>query len=65
MKLEKLTQEQQQKLAEFKADVFRQATSTEPADRERAEKAARRMADIAGVKIISNQYAAYVEIRTV
>jgi hypothetical protein len=51
MKLYELTQEQQEKLVEFRAKVFSQATSTEPADRVRAEAAARRMAEIAGVVV--------------
>ena len=53
MKLYELTPEQQAKLIEFRAEVFAQATSTEPADRVRAEKAARRMAEIAGVTVNS------------
>ena len=51
MKLSELTQDQQQKLTEFRAEMFAQATSTAPADRPRAEAAARRMAEIAGVNI--------------
>jgi hypothetical protein len=51
MKLNELTQEQQAKLVEFRAEVFAQATSTEPADRARAEAAARRMAEIGGVAV--------------
>ena len=47
----KLTPDQESKISEYRGRHFAQATSTEPADRPRAEKAARRMTEIAGVKI--------------
>jgi hypothetical protein len=49
--IEKLTKEQEAKLVEYRQRYFNQATSTERADRERAEKAARRLAELGGVKI--------------
>jgi len=49
--IEKLTPDQESKIAEYRDRYFAQATSTTPADRPLAEKAARRMAEIAGVKI--------------
>jgi hypothetical protein len=39
------------KIEEYRERYFRQAVSTEPADRPRAEAAARKMAEIAGIKI--------------
>ena len=47
----KLTAEQETKIAEYRDKYFRQAVSTEPADRPRAEAAAKRMGEIAGGKI--------------
>jgi len=46
-----LTPDQESKITEYRDHYFAQATSTEPADRPRAEQAAIRMAEIAGVKI--------------
>lgn len=47
----KLTPEQESRIEEYHRRYFSQATSCEPADRERAEAAARRMAEIAGVHV--------------
>jgi len=44
-----LTDRQREQVAEYQSRYWRQATSTEPADRERAEKAARRLAEIGRV----------------
>ena len=49
--IEKLTKVQGKKLAEHYKRFFGMATSTAPADRPRAEAAARRMAEIGGVKV--------------
>ena len=49
--IEKLTDDQLTKVSEYRDRYFQAATSTEPADRERAEEAAKRLADICGVKI--------------
>jgi hypothetical protein len=49
-KIEKLTIEQEAQIQVYQDRYFAQATSTEPADRPRAETAARRLAEIAGVK---------------
>jgi hypothetical protein len=49
--IEKLTAEQTSKIAEYRERFFAQATSTEPADRKRAEKAARAIAEIGSVKV--------------
>ena len=46
-----LTDEQQAKIVEYRDRFFKQATSTELADRPRAEAAAKRMAEIGGVKV--------------
>jgi hypothetical protein len=51
MKIDELTNEQQDKISEYRNRYFQQATSTDPSDRPRAEVSARKMADIAGVKI--------------
>jgi hypothetical protein len=48
--IEKLTKEQEAQIAEYHERYFSQATSTERADRDRAERAAQRMAEIAGIK---------------
>ena len=45
-----LPQEQTQQIQEYRERYFRQTTSTEPADRARAEKAALKLARIGGVK---------------
>jgi len=50
-KIEKLTPEQEAQVVALRERFFAQATSTEPADRARAEAAARRLAEIGGVKI--------------
>jgi len=50
-KIEKLTTEQEAQIAALRERFFAQATSTEPADRLRAEAAARRLAEIGGVKV--------------
>ena len=49
--IKKLTKEQEAKVIEYRQRYFNQATSTERADRERAEVAARRLMGIKGVKI--------------
>lgn len=49
MKKDKLKEEQELKIAEYREKYFRQSVSTEPADRNRAETAARRLAEIGGV----------------
>ena len=49
--IEKLTKAQEKKLAAFRTKYFRQATSTHPADRERAEKAVKALAAIGGVTV--------------
>jgi len=49
--IEKLTPEQEALIPEFREKYFGFATSTEPADRPKAEAAARRLAEIAGVTI--------------
>jgi hypothetical protein len=46
-----LTDEQQTQVAEYRERYWRLATSTEPADRTRAEAAARRLAEIGGVTV--------------
>ena len=51
MKLESLTPEQQVALAAYRQKAFDRAICTDSADRPRAEAAARRMAEIAGVKV--------------
>jgi hypothetical protein len=51
MKIERLTKEQKSKISKYREKYFGQAVSTEPADRPRAEAAARKMAEIAGIKI--------------
>ena len=50
-KIEKLTPEQENSITECYRKHFGLATITEPADRPRAEAAARRMAEIGGVKV--------------
>jgi hypothetical protein len=49
--IEKLTKKQEAKLVEYRQKYFDQATSTERADRERAELAARRLAELGDVKV--------------
>ena len=49
--INKLTAEQEQALIEYRAAAFRAATSTEPADRPRAEATVRKLTRIAGVKV--------------
>ena len=51
MKLEKLTPEQEVALSAHRAEWFAIATSTEPADRPRAEAAARELAELGGVHV--------------
>jgi hypothetical protein len=51
MKINDLTNEQREQIAVYRDRYFRWATSTDLADRERAEAAARRMAETGGVKI--------------
>jgi hypothetical protein len=51
MKIETLTAEQQAKVQEYRDRYFALATNTDPADRPRAEAAARRVAEIGGVKV--------------
>ena len=51
MKINTLTFEQQKKIIEYRDRYFQQAVSTEPADRQRAEKAALQLAEIEGVKV--------------
>jgi len=46
-----LTPEQTAKIAEYRERYFAQATSTKPADRPRADAAARRLAEIGGVNV--------------
>jgi hypothetical protein len=46
-----LTDQQLAAIEEYRDRYFRQATLTEPADRDRAEKAALRLAEIGGVKL--------------
>jgi hypothetical protein len=58
MKIEKLTPEQEAQIAVYRDRYFALATSTERADRPRAEAAARAMAEIAGVKVNSVVWAA-------
>ena len=53
MKIEKLTQEQEAQIQLYRERYWQQATSTEPADRPRAEAAARRLAEIGGVDVKS------------
>jgi hypothetical protein len=49
--IKKLTKEQEAKLVEYRQKYFDQATSTERADRERAEVAARRLVELGGMKV--------------
>jgi hypothetical protein len=49
--IEKLTKDQKDKVIEYRQRYFNQATSTERADRERAEAAARRLAELGDVKV--------------
>lgn len=56
MKIDELTYEQTKLIAEYRDWYFKQATSIEPADRPRAEKAALRMAEIAGMKVDKMQW---------
>ena len=49
--IEKLTDEQKEKITEYRERYFAQATNTEPADRLSAETSVRLMAKIGGVKI--------------
>ena len=51
MKLKELTAEQTSQIEVYRKRYFEQATSTAPADRARAEAAARRLAEIGGVKV--------------
>jgi hypothetical protein len=51
MKIEKLTNEQKSKIKEYRDRYFANATKCDPANRERAEKAAIRMSEIAEIKI--------------
>jgi hypothetical protein len=51
MKIEKLTKEQEYKVKEYRDRYFALATNCEPANRERAEKAALRMSEIVDIKI--------------
>jgi len=54
--ISRLTDETQLKIEEYRDLYFRQATCTDPADRSRAESAARRIAEISGVKISNIQW---------
>jgi len=54
--ISRLTDETQLKIREYRDRYFRQATCTDPADRSRAESAARRIAEISGVKISNIQW---------
>jgi hypothetical protein len=49
--IEKLTKKQEIKLSEYRQRYLNQATSTERSDRKRAEVAARRLAELGGMKI--------------
>ena len=60
MRIEKLTPEQEAKVVEWRERFFAQATSTERADRPRADAAARRLAEIGGVKVNNVVWAASV-----
>ena len=48
--IKKLTEEQSAKVKDYRDRYFRQAVSTDPSDRPRAEAAALRLADIGGIK---------------
>mgnify|MGYP006301511235 CR=1 FL=1 len=48
---EELTKEQEEKIKEYRQRYFKQATSTDPAGREKAEEAAKKLAEIGGVKV--------------
>lgn len=50
MKIEKLTTEQESQIAVYRDRYWRQAISTESADRPRAETAAKRLAEIGGLE---------------
>lgn len=49
--IDRLTEEQERRIAEYRERYWQQATSTEPADRPRAQAAARAMAELEGIKI--------------
>lgn len=51
IKTKKLTRKQKAKIREYKDKYFKQATTTKPANRVKAEKAARKLVKIGGIKI--------------